>query len=319
MTSRLDRRTLLVLAALTPLVVAACGSDSDGADDGDGTLPPVTEPGDLEEPTDTGSGSDSEPGNDDPAPADGPLPAAGAEVVVSLSVSGGFSTREISFQDAPVLLVTGDGRVITLAAIPEVFPGPLVVPHIEQTITPAGVQALLVAADDAGLLTDLEFDENSNIADAGTTILELHTSDGTFVHEAYALGMAGGGPLVGDETDPASDANSALQSFVDPLWNLAPVVGAENLGPETAYVPSGYQVVSVDVEEEVEPGYEPSILDWPVDDVSIADLASSGECVVVDRNAVGDLFDTANQLTRFAEGGATFKLLVRPDYPGQTC
>lgn len=319
MTSRLDRRTLLVLAAVTPLALAACGSDSDGADDGDGALPPVTEPVGDEEPADPGSGSDDDTDSDDPAPADGPLPALDAEVVVSLRVSGGFSTREVSFQDAPVLLVAGDGRVITLAAIPAVFPGPLVVPHIEQTITPAGVRALLVAADDAGLLADLEFDENSNIADASTTILELHTSAGTFVHEAYALGMAGGGPLVGDETGSASDANSALQSFVDSLWNLSAVVGAGSVGSETVYVPSGYQVVAVDVEEEAEPGYEPSILDWPLQDVSIADLASSGECVVVDRDAVGGLFDEANQLTRFAEGGATFKLLVRPDYPGQTC
>ena len=65
-------------------------------------------------------------------------------------------------------------------------------------------------------------------------------------------------------------------------------------------------------------GYEidPTIVEWPVDDV---DLAAASDCMEMLADSVGDLFIEANQLTFFEQDGVTYQLAVKPQLPATTC
>src|SRR5436190_2194849 len=78
---------------------------------------------------------------------------------------------------------------------------------LERSITPAGIQALLAKADQLGLLADIEYSRNDQVADAPNTVVEVTVGGRTYRLEAYALGMDGAG------TPDA--ARQHLQEFVD--------------------------------------------------------------------------------------------------------
>ena len=126
------------------------------------------------------------------------------------------------FSRAPLLLVTGDGRVITEGPVPAIYPGPLLPNLVERTITEDGVQTLLAKADELGLLADVEYAGIDQIADAPDTVVRITVDGTTYTHSAYALGFEG-------ETD-AGRAN--LFEFVTAATDLAGTVGESELGPE---------------------------------------------------------------------------------------
>lgn len=291
----MERRSFLTLLLATPLVgaVAACGSDSDGAPAGD-SIPPATDP--------------SEPPTTDAPPSDVGPPGA----IVEFGYYGGFTLRNIAFQMQPQVMITTDGRVLTPAPVMEIYPGPMVKPLNQRTITPAGVDAVIAAARERGLLAEVDYESNQNIADAATATLRLNVDGTTYLHEAYALDV--GGP--GTDAD-ASPERQALAEFAERLTDLENLVGASALGPEEPYEPTGYQVTVFPAGDlsGIEP--EPTVVDWPEGTgVTLADVSS---CVEIDRDAVGDLFEQANELTFFTEGGQTYEVVPRPTLPGRTC
>jgi hypothetical protein len=116
-------------------------------------------------------------------------PVGADDVVVEYAEVGGFTTREFAFQQTPNVLVSGDGRVFGPGAQIEIYPGPLLPAVQVQPITEQGIQAMLAAADEAGLLRDVEYEQPTNIADASTARVTINVNGETFVHEAYALGI----------------------------------------------------------------------------------------------------------------------------------
>ena len=329
------RHALPALMATALLVaLGACGEDGP---DPAATEPPAPTATDDTTPPDTNPPDANPPGTDvpDTNPPDTNVsetnppgtvpgyehPTGADEVVLSYAEVGGFTTREFAFQNPPVLLVTGDGRVITPAAVTAVFPGPLVAPLQIQSITEEGIQALLAAADDAGLLREVDYADDAEqlIADASTAQVEIAADGETWVHSAYALGIDSLPAAAGDGAELSPD-RAALQDFVESLADLGTLVGAENLGEQEIYEPSAYQLLAFPVDDPSafeRDGIEPTLLDWPTDaGVSLADAES---CVEVDADMVGPVLTGADELTLFADDGTTYQVLARPVIPGRTC
>lgn len=275
------------------MAAGACGSDDTepAAPSSDSTLPPVGSPDGFEHPT----GAD--------------------EVVFSYAEVGGFTTREFAFQQTPNVLVSGDGRVFSPGAQIAIYPGPLLPAVQVQPITEAGIQALLSAAQDAGLFAEIDYEQPTNIADASTARVEINVGGETFVHEAYALGLAQ--PGSGAESTPE---RQALAEFLMELGDLAALVGTDNLGDTELFAPETYEIEAIPVDDLSafgSDGIEPTVVEWP-SDVGVR-LAAATECTRVSATEIEAVLAEANQLTFFDDDGVTYQLLARPALPGRTC
>lgn len=279
------RNVAIVVVVVAGL--AACGSDS-ASPAADATLAPVAD------------------GYQHPTGAD--------EVVVSYVEAGGFTTREFAFQQTPNVLIAGDGRSFGPGAQIEIYPGPLLPAVQTQTVTEAGIQKVLAAADAAGLFAEVDYDAELNIADASTAVVTINVDGQTWVHEAYALGITGAD---GAESTPQ---RQALLDFVTQLDDLAALAGSGNLGESEIYDPTDYAIEAVVVDDPSaygSDGIEPTIVDWPAD-VSVR-LADASSCTVIAASEVGETLGAADQLTFFTDAGITYQVLARPVLPGGDC
>jgi hypothetical protein len=279
------------------LGVAACGSDDDSpaADDSlppvsDDSVPPMTE------------------GYEHPVGAD--------DVVIEYAEVGGFTTRELTFQQTPNVLVAGDGRVFGPGAQIEIYPGPLLPAVQVQPVSEQGIQSMLAAADEAGLLRDVEYEQPSNIADASTARVTINVNGETFVHEAYALGIG----LPGEGVEESTPERQALADFIAELNDLPTVVGADELGEQTIFEPSQYGIEALVIDDLAAYGsddIEPTVSEWPAD--ASVRLADASSCTVMSADEVGELLLNANQLTFFTDADVTYQVLAKPILPGTDC
>jgi hypothetical protein len=254
------------------------------------------------------------PAGTDPAPpattpsATGIAHPTGADdVVLKMSNEGGFVPAGFFFVNTPALLVSGDGRVFTQGVVPAIFPGPLLPSVMVRSITEDGIQALLAAAQGAGLLAAApDYSGGDTVADAPNTVVTINAAGGNFVHSAYALGMAG----------PESPARQKLLDVVTSLSDLAALAGAANLGADQPFVPAIYrlQARAIDPSELTGQDPAPSVVDWPAD--AGISLAEATTCARVDAAAVGSLFIDAKQNTYFKQGDIVYQLAVGGVVPG---
>jgi hypothetical protein len=291
----MNKRTIAVLL-VAALGFAACGSDSESPAAND-SLPPA---------------------DDSLLPlADGyQHPTGEDDVVIEYSEVGGFVTREFAFQQTPNVLVSGDGRVFSPGAQIAIYPGPLLPAVQVQPISGLGIQTILIAAAEAGLLQQVDYEQPTNIADASTARVVINVNGETFVHEAYALGMA----LPGEGSQESSPERQALADFIADLNDLTTMVGADELGEQTLFDPSEYGIEALVVDDLSvygSDGIEPTVVEWPAD-VTLR-LADAGGCTVVNAAEVGETLATANQLTFFEDAGVTYQVLAKPILPGTDC
>ncbi len=293
----MQRRTFLAAMVSAPTLaalLAACGDDS------------VVSPG-------TSPGTSPDTSTTTVEPSGIPHPTGADEVVLRYGYEGGFVAPGTLFVSIPTLMVTGDGRVIEPGATTAIYPGALLPSMFERSIDQAGIEALLGAAQKAGMLAsppDYQLPDGIGIADAPDTVLTINANNAQYLHRAYALGMA---------DDPSSTpARVALSDFLGTLGNLADVVGAEHLGESMPLVAKQYrfQAMVVDPATYTEPA--PTVVPWPAGTgVELkAVTAELGRCATVDAAAVGDLFSSANQLTFFEEAGVAYQLSVVAVLPG---
>lgn len=271
------------------LVVASCGSDADSpaADD---SLPPVTD------------------GYQHPTGAD--------DVVIEYAEVGGFTTREFAFQQTPNVLVSGDGRVFSPGAQMAIFPGPLLPAVQVQPVSEQGIQSILAAADEAGLLREVGYEQPADIADASTARVTINVNGETFVHEAYALGIG----LLGDGVEESTPERQALAAFIVALNDLPTLVGADELGEQILFDPSRYGIEALVIDDLSVYGaddIQPTVSEWPAD-VSLR-LADASSCTVVSADEVGETLLNASQLTFFTDADITYQVLAKPILPGTTC
>ena len=308
----MERRDFLSLVIAAPVagLLVACGASDESSDRASNAPPPTS----REVTTDSTTAPESMP-SDPPATDLVPTAPAAANAILAYTESGGFTTRRFAIQNPPVVLVSDDGSFLTPAVTTLQFPGPALAQHTTRTITAAGIASLLAAADAAGLLADVEYTRDDNIADASTATLVITTPEGTFTHEAYALGAGARSDTGGTETTPER------QHLLDFLGELqsdpAALIGADALGPEAPWVPTRYQLLADPVSDLSVYEPAPTIVAWPADTGVV--LADATECVEIERSAVGDLFETATELTLFTASDTTYDVIASPAYPGRSC
>ena len=206
-------------------------------------------------------------------------------MVIQYAEVGGFVPREFAFQQTPNVLVSGDGRVFGPGAQIEIYPGPLLPAVQVQSITEEGIQAILAAADEAGLFAQIDYEQPTNIADASTAQVTINVDGQTYVHEAYALGLANPGEP-GEETTPE---RQALADFIAQLMDLPTLVGADQLGEQTMFEADEYGIEALVVDDLSvygTDGIEPTVVDWPAE--ATVRLADAAMCTVVSADEVGE-------------------------------
>jgi hypothetical protein len=305
--SPMSRRSLLVSMIAVPLLavaVTACGDDSlDTGSSTPGTAPPDSMPGSVPPATDGPVGG----AIDHPTGAD--------EVVIRFGHEGGFVAPGTLFVNVPSVLIAGDGRVYTPGVTTMEFPGPMLQPMSVRTITEAGIQKLLAAADAAGLLAPPpDYSAELNVADVQDTVVTLTAGGATYTHSAYALGFQTDDQ--GNQVPETTPARAALQEFTLLLGDLAAAVGADQLGPETLFVPTDYRMQATPIAEADLAGIDPapSIIDWPA--TTGLDLATASECALLPADAAGSVFADANSNTFFKQGDALYRISVAGVLPG---
>jgi hypothetical protein len=289
------------------LALAACGDDSP-VDEAAGTLPPVASAA----PT---APAPTEPDRSAPPTRSYDVATGADDVVVSITNEGGFVPTGFAFANTPIVMVTGDGRVLSAGPMIAIFPGPLL-PNVQQrSISPAGVQQLLARADELGLLADVSYERNDMIADAGTTIVTLTVDGTTYRHEAYALGLD-------TEGDPD---RKALADFVAAATDLPATVGEAELGPEEPFASEQFLIQALPVDRAAigGDGVEPTFVPWPVD--APVRLADAEACATVPAAAFGPLFAEADSMTFFTETDpvdgteVTYSVTPVQQLPGRSC
>ena len=189
-----------------------------------------------------------------------------------------------------------------------IFPGPLLPNLLQRSITPQGIQSVLAQADELGLLADVEYPRNDQIADAPDTVVTITVDGTTYRHQAYALGFD-------TESDPA---RANLAEFVATMTDLPTTVGDDQLGPEEPYAATTYliQATPVDLDD---------------DDVRrrADDRAVAGGCHGPSRRRRRVRRDARrrgrapvrrrHQLTFFTDGDVTYQVAAVQQVPGRTC
>jgi hypothetical protein len=300
-----------VSGAAALVALAACGESSPAADTSGSAAPttaPATAPPTTSPPA-TSPPATSPPATSPPTTEPGYAHPTGAdEAVVEILYEGGFATPEMLFSRAPLLLITGDGRVITEGPVPAIYPGPLLPNLIERSITEAGIQALLAKADELGLLADTNYLPNNQVADAPNTVVRITVDGTTYTHDAYALGL--------QEETGSNRAN--LFEFVTAASDLAGTVGADQLGPDAPMASDTYLIRATPIDLATMTTEVPAtVVEWPAD--ASVRLADAGECTELPAAEGDPLFTDANQLTFFSEGGVTYQVAATLAIPGRTC
>ena len=281
----------LAVAGSMALALAACGDDSQTAS-GD-TVPAPTTP------------ATTAPGTTAPGAAGIDHPVGADDVVLRIGYEGGFVPVEVAFQNLPTLLVTGDGRLIVQGPLIEIYPGPLL-PNLQvRSISEDGIQQLLALAADHGLLTQREYENPTNIADAPDTVVTIAANGEVYEHRAYALGLEGSEP---------DELRQALADFVAAATGEF-VLDNPELGPEQPYTSDTFLVRPAVVTDLTGFEVEPTLVEWPAGAPALVE----GECIEVPAADVADVFADATQLTFFTSGEQTFSLGVKPRLPGDSC
>jgi len=239
-----------------------------------------------------------------------------SSLVVRVDVSGGFVAPETIFTNLPVVSIYGDGSVITSGPVPMIYPGPVVPNLLVRELDATGMQAVLTAAQEAGILTGPIDYGQPPVADVPDTVVTINANDTTYTQSANALG----GDFGTENLTPAQIATrEKLSKFVDSMTDLETLVGADHIGPEQPYTITKWRVRATAVDQVPTGEPAPTVVPWPVPSLP---LASIGDCTAVTDAAtaqqVTDTMSKANQLTYFTDAGKTYQVLVRPLLPDET-
>ena len=197
-------------------------------------------------------------------------PRGADDLVLGITVGGGLIGPQASFTQLPMTTLTGDGRFITVGPHIEIYPGPAMPNLRQQVLTANGIQTVLNAAREAGLMVPDRKYGRPPVADAPTTTFTVVVGAGRFVSRVYALGMESGGAT----TDLSNDDLRHRQQLLDfeaKLSDLTTWLGSD-VGPDEQYTVTKLAVLARDVPADwTDPsGIQPNTLDWPLGDLATA-------------------------------------------------
>jgi hypothetical protein len=288
------------LWALLPLmfVLGACGrlSDGGGSTGGDGT---------------GGTGSS---GIEHPTGAD--------EVVLRVAYEGGFVPVDYALRSIPSWTLYGDGTLVMQAPQIEIYPPPALPGLTATPISEEGVQAILEAARDAGVMDGDASYGNDCIADAATTVFTTNANGTTSVVSAYALDVGEPAGSCGNEQE--ADERAALAEFQMQLGDLSSWLPAGSVGQEQPLDPSELRVYAQPYRGEPEPPQDE--VAWPLGEPldafgdPVEDFGAPMRCGVVageDLSTLLPVAGSANEITPWTSDGGEYQLIFRPLLPDE--
>jgi hypothetical protein len=277
-------RRLLASLALLALLAVACGRLNDSG----------------------GGGIDHPTGADQP--------------VLRMDTAGGFVPPSYSMRQIPTWSLYGDGRLITQGPQIEIYPPPALPNVLVTPISEDGVQAILQAAKDTGLMGPNADYPYACITDMPVTTFTLVADGQTHVISAYALGQAQG-PCPGADTE----ARDKLAAFQAKLTDLQSWLPEGSIGGEKSFDPSELRVYVQPYTGTGDPNLTEPPQAWPLQ----TPLATFGEaskdlqdtrCGVVSGADLTTLLPEAqrsNQLTPWTSDGTEYLLIFRPLLPDE--
>lgn len=247
-------------------------------------------------------------------------PTGPNDVVLRWEYVGGFVSPQMLLGRVPAFSLYGDGRLISEGPQIEIYPGPALPNLLVRTISEDGVQAILRAARDAGLMNGGATYPYPCIVDAPATRFTVTAAGATSVVTATGLG-AGEGSCDGADLD----ARKELSAFWSKLGALEKWLPEGSIGVEESYTAHALRVYVRPYAAE-----DPSLQQMPVAWPGTQDLSSVGEpvdmvrgvrCGVVDGSDVPTVMEAAakaNQLTPWTSGGKDFAVVFRPLLPDES-
>lgn len=254
------------IAVLGTLALAACGGSI--PESSDTTPPPPTTA----------------------APSGFQLPDGGPQtVVVDLTTGGGFVPLEVAVDARPDFRLYLDGTVLARMDDEEFGAFPSV---LRYELSAEGIEAVLQAAEDAGLLERAADYGAPAVTDLPTSVLTISLAGASYEHSAYALGFEGDDSI----TAAQKEARNRYAAFATYLRTL-PTAHAELLSA----APAAYEPAAVDVylwERETDPGVVESAPEWPFTAApsewpAPADTAFGGACRTVQGDELAQILALA--------------------------
>jgi hypothetical protein len=249
-------------------------------------------------------------------------PTGADQVILRMAYEGGFVPYEYTLGSTPYWSLFGDGTVIVPGAQIEIYPGPAL-PNLTATpVSEDGIQAILEAARDAGLMDGDASYGNQCIADAATTVFTTDADGQTSVVSAYALDVGEPAGTCGNGED--ADARAKLAAFQAKLTDLQSWLPNGSLGTERPYDPTEMRVYVLPYRGDAELPQDPT--EWPLEPPldsygePLENAPSDTRCGVVTGEDLTTLLAAArdaNALTPWTSGGTDYQLIFRPLLPDE--
>ncbi len=261
-------------------------------------------------------------GPPEPSPGRIDHPTGPHDLVLRISTRGGLLPPDARLTELPVLSLYGDGRLITQGPQVAIYPGPAV-PNLQVTrVSEAGIQRVLRAASDAGLLGGNRHYDYPGIADAPTTTFTVEAAGSRHEVSAYAL-WEGTDPGRVPETDWR--ARQALLSFQRQLTHPRSWLGGDLEAQDRPYEAHAMRIVVTPADPRTVPDQSlVNVRDWPLTrplrtfaDARARGVARCGVLTGAELASVRDELQASNQLTFWRSEGRTYRLVVRPLLPDE--
>ncbi|OFW61650.1 MAG: hypothetical protein A2133_04720 [Actinobacteria bacterium RBG_16_64_13] len=261
----------------------------------------------------SGCGGDNKPGDSVKHPS------GKTELVFQVSTGGGFVPIEYNLTHVPEFSLYGDGTVIVVGPMIEIYPGPAM-PNLQATeISEEAVQAILSAAREVGLFNPTFDYGQPSVADAPTTTITINANGTTYQSGIYALGFES---TPGNMTLEQQQARAAVGGLLGKLTDLATFESGEIKWEPSEF--SSLAVYSLGIDPGYTPDVEPNKLDWPLGDLSTLGNAAQPQgyrkAVITgkDLDTLKPLLAQATQITIWASGDREYNLMFRPLLPNET-
>jgi hypothetical protein len=252
-------------------------------------------------------------------------PTGADQLILRMAYQGGFVPYEYTLGSTPFWSLFGDGTLIVPGPQIEIYPGPAL-PNLTATqLSEDGIQAILQAARDAGLLDgDADYGDQC-IADAATTVFTTTADGTTSVVSAYALDVGEPAGTCGSDKD--ADARGKLAAFQAKLTDLRSWLPDGSVGSERPFDPAEMRVYVLPYQGDPELPQDP--IEWPLEPPldafgePIPNAPADTRCGVVTGEDLATLLAAArdaNALTPWTSDGSDHQLIFRPLLPDErTC
>jgi hypothetical protein len=250
-------------------------------------------------------------------------PTGADEVVLRVEYTGGFGPVDYTLRSIPSWTLYGDGTLVMQGPQIEIYPPPALPGLTATPISEQGVQAILEAARDAGLMEGDASYGNDCIADAATTRFTTNANGSTSVVSAYALDVGEPAGSCGDERD--ADERAALAEFQMQLGDLRSWLPEGSVGEEQQVDPSELRVYSQPYRGKPDPPQDD--VAWPLGEPlegfgePVEDFGGPMRCGVVEGEDLSTLLPVAgaaNEITPWTSDGGEYQLIFRPLLPDES-